>query len=233
MSTLRTTIVRSPPAVVARRAGGLMVAPAVRGRIASGDHEQRVRWVRRLVPGSLGQVPEEITRFGAFAADRQPVRICEIGTLMGGTSLFLCGLAPSVRTFVGIDIEPNNVQLVTALAPKPVDVTFIKGSSRESAVRAALVTALAGEPLDVLFVDGDHEYDGVRADLVEFRDLVRPGGLIAFHDIVADKGGRTSGDVPVLWQELRDRFVSHEFVADHNQNGYGIGVIEHDPAVTL
>jgi predicted O-methyltransferase YrrM len=233
MTTLRTTIVRSPPALAARRAGGRVIAPAVRGRIAAGDHDQRVRWVRRLVPGSLGQIPEEIAGFGAFARDRQPVRICEIGTLMGGTSLFLCGLAPSVRTFVGIDIEPNNVQLVSALAPKPVDVTFITGSSRDPGVRGGLVTALAGELLDVLFVDGDHEYDGVRADLVEYRDLVRPGGLIAFHDIVADKGGRTSGDVPVLWQELRDRFVSHEFVADRDQNGYGIGVIEHDPAVAV
>ena len=191
--------------------------------------------MRRLVPGSLGQVQEEIVGFADLAAQRQPERIAEIGTLYGGTSLFLCGLAPSLRQFTGLDIELHNDRLVARLAPAHVDVRFIEGSSREQRVHDELGSLLGGEQLDILFIDGDHSYEGAKADLLEYRDLVKPGGLIAFHDIVPDREqrpeGSRSGEVPVLWQELKPRFRHWEFVHDPGQNGFGIGVIENDTAV--
>ena len=94
---------------------------------------------------------------------------------------------------------------------------------------------LGADRFDFLFIDGDHEYEGVRADFLAYYDLVRPGGLIAFHDIVPDEfartGQRTSGSqcygggVYRLWQELRDRFPHREFVQSWDQNGFGIGVL--------
>lgn len=38
--------------------------------------------------------------------------------------------------------------------------------------------------VDMLFIDGDHTYEGVAADWSLYHRLVRPGGLIAFHDSV-------------------------------------------------
>ena len=38
------------------------------------------------------------------------------------------------------------------------------------------------EPCDLVFVDGDHSYDGVRRDYDHWRDAVRPGGHLLFHD---------------------------------------------------
>jgi hypothetical protein len=35
----------------------------------------------------------------------------------------------------------------------------------------------------MLFIDGDHTYDGVRQDYEMYAPLVRPGGLVGFHDI--------------------------------------------------
>lgn len=155
-------------------------------------------------------------------------------------SLFLCGLAPSVRQFVGIDIAVQNEQLVGALAPTGVSVTYIEGSSRDETVRRELEATLDGAPLDILFIDGDHSYEGARTDLETYRHLVRPGGLIVFHDIVRDHaerfgtgGSRWAGGVPILWQEIRDQFPNHEFVQSWDQDGLGIGVIEHDPSVAL
>jgi cephalosporin hydroxylase len=198
------------------------------------DHVGRLRWARRLVPGSHGQRPSEILAFAEFAAARNPHRVCEIGTLMGGTSLFLSGLAPSVRQFVGIDLEIHNARVVTALAPPAVDVVHIAGSSHEVRVRDDLVTALDGNPLDLLFIDGDHEYEGVRTDFLQYRHLVAPGGLIAFHDIVQDHGlDFWSGGVPPLWREIRQHFSHWEFVDDPNQDAFGIGVIEHDPSALI
>jgi predicted O-methyltransferase YrrM len=90
--------------------------------------------------------------------------------------------------------------------------------------------------LDVLFIDGDHTYDGVKADYQMYRPLVRKGGLIAFHDIVDDhqtKYGRPgigwAGGVPMFWREvkLQKEFSScSEFIADPDQDGMGIGVLQ-------
>ncbi len=232
--------------VAARRVAGFGAAPILRGHIARASHAERFAWARRLIPGSLAQLPEEIIGFGELAASRSPATVCEIGTLFGGTSLFLCGLSPSMRVFAGIDIKLRNSQLVSALAPRDVSVTFLEGTTRDPVVRRRLEATLGSSPLDLLFIDGDHAYEGARADLNEYRDLVRPGGLIAFHDIVRDRGlgngpagpnrpggvpgSNWSGGVPDLWEELRGRFRHWEVVRDRDQNGFGIGVIENDPA---
>lgn len=38
--------------------------------------------------------------------------------------------------------------------------------------------------MDVLFVDGNHTEEGVRGDFLDYRHLLRPGGIIAFHEIL-------------------------------------------------
>jgi predicted O-methyltransferase YrrM len=211
--------------------GALLVfAPALRRWIARLDYPRRVRAIRRLLPGDTEQIPNELVRFAQFAATRNPSTICEIGTLNGGTSLVLCGLSPSVRTFVGIDLNPCNDRVVPALAPRRVDVRFLKGSSREEEMRRR-VASMIGRSIDLLFIDGDHRYEAVRDDLLDYRELVRPGGLIALHDIVPDQAGRLG--VPRLWRETRDQFRHWEFVQSWDQEGLGIGIIEHDPSVTL
>jgi hypothetical protein len=61
-----------------------------------------------------------------------------------------------------------------------------------------------------------------------------------FHDIVRDHAERFgsastrwAGGVPILWQELREQFRHWEFVQSWDQDGLGIGVLEHDPAVQI
>jgi len=49
----------------------------------------------------------------------------------------------------------------------------------------------------VLFPDGDHSYEGVKRDFEMYSPLVRPGGIIAFHDTVFMDGVRR------FWAELK------------------------------
>jgi hypothetical protein len=51
---------------------------------------------------------------------------------------------------------------------------------------------------------------------------VRPGGVIALHDIV-DGPAEDVGGVPGFWRSIRTP-KAQEFVADYGQGGYGIGV---------
>ena len=65
---------------------------------------------------------------------------------------------------------------------------------------------------------------GVSADFRDYAPLVRPGGLIAFHDIV-DGPEENVGGVPRFWREIKGRYRHEELVKSWKQGGYGIGVI--------
>ena len=211
----------------------LAAAPVLRPLVGQSNHARRLSAIRRVVPGSWLQVTDELLALAALAAERVPGTVCEIGTYNGATSLFFCGLS-SVKRFVGMDIQPLNRREMAALAPRRVELTLLTGSSRD--LKDQLHDALRGGRIDLLFIDGDHSYEGARADLLDYRELVRRGGLIAFHDIVPENAGGTgdSGGVPTLWRELQGRFTTNwEFVRDWQQDGMGIGVIEHNPDVML
>lgn len=64
--------------------------------------------------------------------------------------------------------------------------------------------------VDFLFVDGDHTYSGVRLDLHMWCAKVRPGGLVAGHDIDGPHGGNV-------------RRALDEYCADHRIEEYDVG----------
>jgi cephalosporin hydroxylase len=188
----------------------------------------------------IGQIPSEVQRLHTFLRDRSPRVVCEIGTYSGGHFYMLSRSLPTVTTLIGIDLHVRNKALLRQLAPDKMDVHLIDGDSRSTAVRNAVERAAGGAQIDVLFIDGDHTYDGVRSDYLNYRDLVRDGGVIAFHDIVEDHstrfGRRTiawTGDVPVFWSQLKPHAQTTEFVADQEQDGCGIGALIHSAAMPI
>jgi predicted O-methyltransferase YrrM len=108
---------------------------------------------------------------------------------------------------------------------------LIRADSHAPATLAQTRKALGGEPLDFLFIDGDHTYDGVRRDFEDYGPLVRPGGLIAFHD-VAPPGPvpppgcdrLLAGEVLRLWHELRGVYETRELLFSPD-GFFGIGLL--------
>ena len=66
---------------------------------------------------------------------------------------------------------------------------------------AALAMAEAAGPFDFLFIDAGHSYDDVAADHRDYEPLVRPGGLIAFHDALLREAYPEVG----VWRYLEER----------------------------
>lgn len=182
------------------------------------------------------QQPPEIIGLLELLHRKQPQAVCEIGSALGGTSFLLARAASPGATIVLIDqaFDGARTGALRRFAGPQQRVVCIGGDSTDPGVRRGLERALGGRPLDFLLIDGDHSYEGVATDFALYSPLVRAGGLIAFHDILPDHGarggtptGNWSGGVPRLWEELKTRYpgAAREFIANPEQDGYGIGVL--------
>jgi cephalosporin hydroxylase len=184
------------------------------------------------------QKKQEITQLLRLLRESPPHRLCEIGGRMGGSLAMFAQVAAPDAQIMSIDLEykPGQKEALAAFAGGSQRVTCIAADSHLTATAAAVKTWLKGERLDFLLIDGDHSLEGARSDFLMYAPFVRPGGLVAFHDVVADSLTRTgvptgsyAGGVPILWQDLKSQgYECLEFVENWQQDGFGIGVIRWD-----
>ncbi len=172
------------------------------------------------------QIPSEITRLARTVAEIKPKIIIEIGTARGGTLLIWSSLASEKA--ISCDLVHHDAQkpLLEALPPpgSKCKVKLLTGNSHEAAFKQRVAQELSGRKADFLFIDGDHTEVGVTADYNDYKEFVRPGGIIAFHDIVENQPLATN-QVYHLWKRLKPVANVQEFVADPNQCGFGIGLL--------
>lgn len=106
--------------------------------------------------------------------------ILEIGLgNYGGTHMLWRSVFDRVVT-----IEKSQDLVKRFLRNEPLDSRslIIIGASQDSRTVKRVRRLL--NSIDVLFIDGDHEYEAVFCDWLTYHSLVRPGGLIAFHDSI-------------------------------------------------
>jgi predicted O-methyltransferase YrrM len=183
------------------------------------------------------QFKEEIAGLAAEIEKLRPKVVVEIGTANGGTLFLASRLADPNALIISIDLPGGKfgggypdwkIPIYKAFARKEQVVELIRGDSHAPATFDQVKNLLGGRKVDYLFIDGDHTYEGAKQDFERYSQLVRPGGLIGFHDIVVHKGSDCK--VFELWQEVKRSYVHKEFVNDWDQNCYGVGVITYQPA---
>lgn len=181
------------------------------------------------------QVRSEIIALATLFAQHQPKTVMEIGTAHGGTLFLWCRLAHPTATIISLDL-PGGIhgggypywkswvyQRFPLVGQK---LHLLRGDSHKPEMLARLKTILpAAGQIDFLFIDGDHTYEGVKADFEMYSGLVRPGGLIVFHDICLHQASLNC-HVDRFWQEVKNERRTREFVHDSKQGSCGIGVIE-------
>lgn len=179
------------------------------------------------------QVRSELRAFLRLVREQQPRTLLEIGTALGGTLFLLTRAAAADATIVSIDLSDDlrfgggrvaqRRKLFEAFALDEQHVSFLVGDSHDPEMRTRVEAILKGRPVDVLMIDGDHTEEGVRSDFELYSDLVRPDGLIAFHDIVDGRPDLVGG-VPRFWRSVKTDGAL-ELVEDPDQGGWGIGVL--------
>ena len=172
------------------------------------------------------QIPAEITALAETVASIKPRIILEIGTASGGTSLIWSHIAS--ERVITCDLQDMRFQepLFTRFPAPGSDcqVTLLSGNSHSPEFKQRVAKVLAGEKVDFLFIDGDHTETGVTADYLDYKEFVRPGGLIGFHDILENQPLEIN-QVYHLWKRLTPIADTEEFVNDRQQCGFGIGVL--------
>jgi hypothetical protein len=149
----------------------------------------------------MQQVLPEIEGFADTIVEREVVHFLEIGSNRGGLSFLLAHLTPNgLRIILDNAGSRARTQMLSGL---PGEVHEIVADSHREETVSEVEDRLKGRKVDLLFIDGDHSYEGVKRDYFLYRHLVRPGGMIAFHDIRDSEYTLCQGiESPRFWAEL-------------------------------
>ncbi|MDP3836951.1 MAG: class I SAM-dependent methyltransferase [bacterium] len=187
------------------------------------------------------QIKEEIISLMTEVRERAPRIVLEIGTATGGTLFMLAKAAAPDAKIISIDLPfgrygagylKYRIPLMQAFASSNQTLELLRLDSHSQETINELKEIIGDEKIDFLFIDGDHSYEGVKSDFENYYPLVKPGGLIAFHDIVTNDLDPSFG-TQRFWQEIKGRFEHKEYIKENRGNsGCGIGLIK-KPAITI
>lgn len=180
------------------------------------------------------QNEDEIRRLFDMVLDIKPKRVLEIGTAKGGTLYLWAQAATADATIVSVDLPGGpfggaypecRTLFYESFGREQQQVHLMRADSHHTGTLRFVKEQFGDKPIDFLFIDGDHTYEGVKADFQQYSPLVRPGGLIALHDILPRTDEPTI-QVDQLWAKLKDREGATEIVgAQGSGRQIGIGAL--------
>lgn len=175
------------------------------------------------------QHPAEMEWLLAIYAERRPMRVLEVGSYFGGTLKQLVLRAQPGATVVSVDLykfpyADNRHRYADWSSQSGATVVAIAGNSHDA---ETVARAAAYGPFDFILIDGDHRYGSARADWEAYRELVAPGGVVLFHDILDNRKAHPEIEVARLWAEIKADHITDEFIAGNGRWG-GLGVVYMD-----
>ncbi len=178
------------------------------------------------------QNPVEIEQAYAAIREFSPERVLEIGTARGGSLYLWTQAATDDAHLVSLDLPGGDYGGAYLDCRTPFYKSFAKpnqtlelhrvDSHQPDSLELAR-KAFDGQPIDFAFIDGDHLYEGVKQDFEMYGPLVRPGGLIGFHD-TQPRPKQPSIQVDRFWRELVEQYPDHtqEYVGPGRAIGIGM-----------
>lgn len=142
----------------------------------------------------------------ALTKSVQPKVMIEFGCQAGRTARTLLDQVSSLETYIGVDVPFDHDPVLPC---QRSEISFNPGLYAADDPRFYLLVRERGsfglesldlEPCDAAFIDGDHSEQVVRHDSLLARRLVRPGGIIIWHDF-----GNPVVEVTQVLSELSDQ----------------------------
>jgi len=149
--------------------------------------------------------PYEIIAISSIVADRAPMRLLEIGTFDGNTTLQMALNAPREAIIHTLDLPQGEVE--TAQPVLESDYQFIEDAAKEE--RKFLKSSVSHKvqqhfgdstkldfelftedgPLDLIFIDGGHSFECVKSDTEKALKVISENGVILWHDFTPHFAG--------------------------------------------
>ena len=132
--------------------------------------------------------------------ESKPENILEIGTQHGqSTKSMLTALGKIGKgKLLSLDHKSRGEILAAEFPDLKQYWEFYKGDThKQETFEKAKNFLEEGKMYDILFIDGDHTYEGAKKDFVQYSRLVKPGGIVIFHDTV-----NTNEGVNRVWAEI-------------------------------
>ena len=134
----------------------------------------------------------------------------------GGTIISIDCLVPQSDPRYKIQNNSHNVMWHLWARDRVLDFFCLNSDSKDP--YAISQVGILMPSIDFLFIDGGHDYETCKSDWDNYSPLVRPGGMVAFHDLGAEWPG-----VRPVWEMARKGHKNVEIVESPNQ--WGIGVL--------
>jgi len=147
-----------------------------------------VRTISKSGIGVIGHTVRQYMQPGeqdvllALIADAAPRIMVEIGVNIGLTAQAVLQNIPSIEQYVGIDVPPDyQFEIPAQQVERPAEPGHLVRDDPRFQLK------LRGDDLfpsacDAVFIDGDHGEQAVMQDSLWAAELVRPGGIIIWHD---------------------------------------------------
>jgi predicted O-methyltransferase YrrM len=184
------------------------------------------------------QHQDELTAFLTWAQTVTPLNvIVEIGSHRGGTMELWARIAKTLVVAIDLPDGVGGGLSIADMAARNINfarrfphVVGIMGDSHDWLTKESLADALDWHTpfrrwVDLLFIDGDHTLEGVTADYETYREFVRPGGIIAFHDVTCseERAARENLGVTTFFATLP--YEKHVFSVGWEWGGIGAIVV--------
>jgi predicted O-methyltransferase YrrM len=198
------------------------------------DPTSMVNWVFEAYNGAFAPIQSkaELTELADVIKRNSPRFVLELGTARGGTFIVLCRMAADDAKLISVDLPAGiggggypkwKIPVLSSFAGPNQTIYLLRADSHEESTFLKVREALGDQQLDMLFIDADHSYAGALTDYTRYSTLVRPGGLICFHDVVPNPYNDAI-EVDRLWKEIsanKDAVVIRD---PANIPGFGIGM---------
>jgi len=145
-------------------------------------------WSNWTLPGQQYMRPIELQAIVALVHDVKAETMIEIGVNEGFTARALLDNVKSLQRYIGIDVEQGyQFELPAQARERPSNPGWIAAPDRrfELLIRPRGSLDCTADDLpkaDAIFIDGDHGKIAVEHDSLLALDLVRPGGIVIWHD---------------------------------------------------
>jgi predicted O-methyltransferase YrrM len=132
--------------------------------------------------------PGELETLVALVRSVNAKGVLEFGINVGRTAQALLEYCPTIESYEGVDVP---VGYVTEKPVQRGEVPPVAGELVKNDPRVKIIVRPTGShelspqdlsPCDAVFIDGDHSRKGVLNDTALAFEVLRPGGIVIWHD---------------------------------------------------